>query len=213
MTDVSLQVHYREKRGKAYRRELFRQDMVPGVVYGKAVGAVPVQVGIKPLKNVLAKAKGGVVDLTVQGPAEDESNSYKVLVKDIQVDPIKQIFMNIDFHQISMEELVSTTVAISFVGEVELGIVQYGIRELQISCLPDNIPGSITVNIDGMEIGSTIAVQDLTLPEDVTPLDDPKTVVVTVLAEQKEEEEEVDEEAAEGVDEEVADEEKETPEE
>lgn len=201
---ASLQVHYREKKGKSYRHELQRRDMVPGVVYGKAVGAIPVEVEMKPFRQTLIMAKGGVVDLTVLGPGEGESNSYKVLVKDIQVDPIKQVMMNIDFHQISMEEKVTTTVAIDFTGEVKIGILQTGMRELQISCLPDNIPASITVDLNGMEVGSTILVRDLSLPEDVTPLDDPETVVVTVLGEQKEEVEETDEEIAEDAGEEDA---------
>ncbi|WP_051273347.1 50S ribosomal protein L25 [Desulfotruncus alcoholivorax] len=189
MENVSLQVNYRTKTGKAYRKELIRRGMVPGVVYGKEVGdggSIPVEVEFKPLKNVLANAKNSIIDLTVQGV--DAPKNFKVLIKDMQYDPINRAIMNIDFHQISMKESITTSVAITFNGEIKSGIPQYGIRELQISCLPSNIPAEIAVDLDSLNVGDTVAVRDITALDNVTILDDPDALIVTVLPERKAEE-------------------------
>lgn len=189
MENVSLQANYRTKTGKSYRKELISRGMVPGVVYGKEVGnsgSIPVEVELKALKNILANAKNSIIDLTVQDG--DAPKCYKALIKDMQHEPIKREIRNIDFQQISMKELITTYVAITFNGEVKLGVPQHGIRELQISCLPSNIPSAIEVDLSGMNVGDTVAVKDITALNDVTFLDDPDALIVTVLAERKAEE-------------------------
>lgn len=190
MENVILQVNYRTKTGKSYRKELTRRGMVPGVIYGKEVGdgggSIPVEVEFKPLKNILSNAKNSIIDLTVQGG--DAPENFKVLIKDMQHDPIKRMIWNIDFHQISMKESITTSIAITFNGEVKTGIPQHGIRELQISCLAANIPSEIAVDLDSLNAGDTVAVKDINVPDDVTVLDDPEALIVTVLAERKAEE-------------------------
>ena len=196
MENVSLQVNYRAKTGKSYRKELISRGMVPGVIYGKEVGdsgSIPVEVEFKALKNILVNAKNSIIDLTVQDG--DAPKSYKALIKDMQHDPIKREIRNIDFHQISMKELINTHVTITFHGEVKLGVPQHGLRELQISCLPSNIPSAIEVDLGGMNVGDTVAVKDITALNDVTFLDDPDALIVTVLAERKTEESAVDKSA------------------
>ena len=106
----------------------------------------------------------------------------------MQYDPIKRSLRNIDFHQISMKDAIVTSVAITFTGEVKAGIPQYGIRELQISCLPTDIPAQIEVNLDALNVGDTMAVKDIATLDKVAFLDDPDALIVTVLAERKAEE-------------------------
>lgn len=185
MESLSLQVNYRKKKGRGYRNELFRKEMVPGVVYGKAVGSIPVEVPLKPFRDVLARGMSNIIDLTVTGTGVDESRNYKVLVKDMQYDPIKRVLRHIDFQQVSMEEPLETTIPVNFTGEVKDGVLQHGIREIRIFCLPAEIPGAVTVDLDDLAVGDTVTVKDITIPGKVTVLEDPETVVVTVLAEHK----------------------------
>lgn len=187
MADLSLQVNYRAKTGKSYRKELARRNMVAGVVYGKAVGSIPVEMEYKPLRNVLSSGYNSVIDLTVNGPGEQETRGFKVLIKDLQYDPIKRVIQNVDFHQISMDSAIQVAVPIEFTGKLASGILQYGLRELQVSCLPGNIPREIVVNLDGLKEGDSIAVQDITVPGGVTVLDDPDSIVASVVAQQVEE--------------------------
>ncbi|MCG8402439.1 MAG: 50S ribosomal protein L25 [Firmicutes bacterium] len=187
MTEVNLQVNYRQQTGKSYRKELARKDMVPGVVYGKAVGSIPVEMEFKTLKTVLAGGRNAVIDLALQGPGEAESRNFKVLIKDLHVDPIKRVIQNIDFYQISMDNAIQVAVPIELTGELESGILQYGLRELQVSCLPGDIPREVAVSLEGMNVGDCVSVQDIKVPDSVTVLDDPGSVVASVVAQRVEE--------------------------
>ncbi len=183
MGNVSLQACYREKTGKTYRKKLAKKDKVPGVVYGKAVGSIPVEVDYKPLREILNTDRYSVVDLTIQGAGDGQPKSYKVLIKDLQYDPIKRDLLNVDFHQISLEQPIQVTVPVAVTGKIKDGVLQYGLRELEVSCLPGDIPREITVSVDGLAVGDTITVGDINLPSGVSVLDDPEAVVVTVVAE------------------------------
>lgn len=196
MTEFNLQVNYRAQTGKSYRKELARKDMVPGVVYGKAVGSIPVEMEYKPLKNIIGQ--NAVIDLTVLGPGKEETRSLKVLVKGYQVDPIRRVYQNIDFHQISLDNAIQVGVPVELAGQVTGGILQQGLREIQVSCLPGDIPREVTVSLEGMTVGDSITVQELQLPENVTVLSEPGAMVATVVAQQAEEAEpEAGEEAGE----------------
>ncbi|HBX23940.1 MAG TPA: 50S ribosomal protein L25 [Desulfotomaculum sp.] len=195
MAEFNLQVNYRAKTGKSYRKELANKDMVPGVVYGKAVGSIPVEMEYKPLRNILGQ--NAVIDLTVLGPDQGETRNLKVLVKDVQVDPIKRVYLNIDFHQISLDYAIQVGVPIELTGQVKGGILQHGLREVQVSCLPGDIPRGVTANLDGMTVGDTITIRDLPLPENITVLDEPDAMVATVVAQRVEAAEPGDEEAGE----------------
>lgn len=197
MAEFNLQVDYRDRTGKSYRKELARRDMLPGVLYGKAVGSIPVEMEFKPLKNILAGNRNAIIDLAVRGPGQGETRNFKAMIKDLHYDPIKRIIQNIDFYQVSMDNAIQVGISIELTGEVAEGILQYGLRELQVSCLPGDIPGGITASLDGMKVGDTITVQDLAVPENVTVLDDPGTVVASVVAQRLEAEEPKAEEAGE----------------
>lgn len=199
MAQVNLQVTVRDRTGKSYRKELSRRDMVPGVVYGKSVGSIPVEMEYKPLRNILAGNRNAIIDLAVQEPGGDETRNYKVMVKDMDYDPIKRVIRNVDFYQISMDNAIQVGIPIELTGKVAAGILQYGLRELQVSCLPGNIPEGITASLDGMTVGDTITVQDLAVPENVVVLDDPAAMVATVVAQRVEAEEPADEEEGEGL--------------
>lgn len=198
MTDFNLQVNYREKTGKSYRKELARREWVPGVVYGKEVGSIPVELEYKPLRNILLRGSNAVVNLSIQGSDEGKTQNCKVLIKDLQYDPLKGDLMNIDFHQISLKDTIQANVPINFVtGKVD-GIVQYLLRELEVSCLPTDIPQEFTVNVGELSVGDTITVKDIAVPDNVTVLNEPDVAVVTVVAQRAAEEPTAEEEAEEG---------------
>ena len=187
MAEVNLQVNYRQQTGKSYRKELARKDRVPGVVYGKAVGSIPVEMDYKPLKTILAGGRNAVIDLALLGPGEAENRDFKVLIKDLHVDPIKRVILNIDFYQISMDDAIQVAVPIELTGELESGILQYGLGELQVSCMPGDIPREVVVSLEGMNVGDSVLVQDIKMPDSVTVLDDPGSVVASVVAQRVEE--------------------------
>ncbi len=187
MTNPNLQVNYRHQKGKSYRKQLARQEMIPGVVYGRAVGSIPVEVGIKPLNKILSKGANSLIDLTINGSGGQEDNHYKVLIKDIQYSAVKHELLSVDLHQISLNDPIQAAVPINFIGKVNDGIEQYVLRELQVSCLPADIPKEIEFNLDGLSVGDTVSVRDIAVPNNVVLVDEPDTTVVTVMAQRVEE--------------------------
>jgi large subunit ribosomal protein L25 len=109
------------------------------------------------------------------------------LLKDYQVDPLKKELLHTDFFEVSLTEKVRITVHVSTIGEPigvkrDAGILQHTLREIEIECLPDKIPGKIEVDISKLEIGQSIHVRDLKIAEGIKIITDPGDVIVTVIA-------------------------------
>ncbi|WP_027717171.1 50S ribosomal protein L25/general stress protein Ctc [Desulfovirgula thermocuniculi] len=200
--EAVLVAQVRAGRGKGYRNRLAAQGKIPAVVYGKAVGSLPVEISLRELRKLLGGevTRSKVLDLKIAGDGWERQE--KVLIKEMQHDPLTGRLIHVDFHQISLTEEVTTTVPVELVGEPvgikKGGILQHQLREVEISCLPTAIPEAITVDVSGLDVGDTIFVRDLVVPEGVKVLADPDEVVATVVEAEAEEvaEEEGKEEGA-----------------
>lgn len=190
----SLKVKAREETGKGVARKLRREGLLPGVVYGRKRQPQPLIVNPEELQN---KVSGNVIfDLDITGDGE---GSETVMIKDIQRDPIKGNLIHIDFQHISMDEKISVSVLLNLQGDAEGiregGVLQQLLREVEVECLPANIPEELTLDISELTIGNSLLVSDLEVPDDVevlTPLDEVIVTIVTPteLVEEEEEEEE-----------------------
>lgn len=175
--------------------------MIPGVVYGHNFGPIPVQVELEELKRLLhhESIESMLIRMKLNGREET------VMIREIQRHPVTYDILHVDFHRISLTEEVTTRVPVELVGESigvkEGGILEFPLREIEIRCLPTEIPEHITIDISQMKIGDSLRVGDLELKEGITVLDDPETVIVLIAApvvrEEIEEAEEVPEEAEE----------------
>lgn len=195
MTQNNLSAGTRTAKGGSYRKELVARGMVPAVVYGKNIGSLPVEVDIRNFYDAMKGGRNTIIDLDING-----DKTYKVMVREVQRDPIRQETIHIDFHQISLEDRMQASVPLIFEGEVASGaVLQIVRRELNVSCLPADIPEGIKVDIGGLNPGESIAVSSLDIPVEVTVLDEPDepVVTVTVVAEEPAEEEAEGEDAAE----------------
>jgi large subunit ribosomal protein L25 len=109
------------------------------------------------------------------------------LLKDIQVDPIRGELLHTDFFEVSLAEKVRVSLHVITVGEPigvkrDAGILQHTLREVEVECLPDKIPGKVEIDIAGLEVGQSVHVSDLTFEEGIKVLTDPGDVIVTVTA-------------------------------
>jgi large subunit ribosomal protein L25 len=171
-----LDVQHRTVRGKQVRR-LRRENQVPAVVYG--VGGEPVSISCprRPLEILLAKAGAThVITLNVEGREE------YTLVRDVQRDPIRLDIKHVDFLRIDLNKKLRTEVRITFVGNPKLGadltLAQY-LTQIQVECLPINIPDHIEVQIGHMAVaGQHVLVKDLPKLEGVVYIHDMSDVVV-----------------------------------
>jgi large subunit ribosomal protein L25 len=165
--------------------KLRKQGSVPGVVYGKKLEQ-PVSIAVeeKELLALLRSHPHSLLELDVPG-----AGKQPVMLTQVQRDPLTKSVLHIDFHQVNMNEAVRTPVRLEFIGDSqgvrEGGILQPMLHEIEISCLPDRIPEAIEVDVSGLQIGESLLVSDLKLPEGVTARVDADQVVVTVLLPQK----------------------------
>ncbi|MFZ5642746.1 MAG: 50S ribosomal protein L25 [Bacillota bacterium] len=182
MTEHNLSASVRRNMAKSYRKDLLSRGMVPAVVYGKTVGNVPLEIGLKDLERALHSGKNTIINLAVSG----NGGPYKVMVKDLQYDPLRKGLIHADFQQISLKDRINTSVDVVLTGEAEGGLARVVMRSLDISCLPTNIPDNITVDVSGMSPGGSITVGDLDIPEGIRVLAEPDVTVVTVMAPDRE---------------------------
>ncbi|MFZ5646220.1 MAG: 50S ribosomal protein L25 [Bacillota bacterium] len=192
MAGYNLEASVRKNMTKSYRKRLYSKGMVPAVLYGKNIGSLPLEVSEKELQDALHTGKNKIINLEVSG----NGGPYKVMVREMQFDPLKKEIIHADFQQISMRDRIHTSVPVVVYGEVDEGLAQVVLRRLEISCLPADIPDQITVDISGMSPGDSLSVIDLDIPGGINVLTDMDSTVVTVLSP----EEEVGEKASEAED-------------
>lgn len=183
---IAMKADPRSVKTKGDLRLLRSGGMVPGVVYGKSLNApAPVSVREKDLKALLRSHPNAVLELDVP-----DQGKHSVMVADVQRDSMSHQIMHVDFHQINMNEAVRANVRIEHAGDSagvrEGGLLSIVLHELEVECLPGDIPESISVDISALAIGESLQVKDLTLPQGVESKSDPELVVLTVLAPQKE---------------------------
>lgn len=194
---ASLKVKDRPDLTKSQKKQMRAEGFVPASVYGKSIDNVSVSVNQRDIFQILKTNPNGVIQLTL--PYENQN--HPVMIQDIQKDPISGDLLHIDFHRIQMDEPVKSTVPIEVVGDAvgvkEGGILQVQSHELEVKCLPDQIPSSLQLDVTKLEIGGNMTVADISVPGGVEVLSDDNEVVVTLLAPQKNEEAETEETAAE----------------
>jgi len=191
-----IEVVSREDAGKGASRRLRRTGMVPGIIYGGHKDATRIAVNHNDLIQHLENEAfySHILALTLDG------NSERVVLKDLQRHPAKPFVTHIDFQRISASEKIRMQVPLHFTNEKESpgikmgGLASHSLKEVEITCLPKDLPEFIEVDLTGMEIGSTIHVNELRLPEgiELTSALDPKAAVVSVHGARSEEDEEAE---------------------
>jgi len=145
--------------------------------------SLPVQLSGKELSRFVSRTAGEQVIVNLQFP----DGTKQAIVKDYQVDPVMGNLLHVDFQEISATEAIRVMVHVAIKGEAigvkrDKGVLQHGLREIEIECLPDKIPGHVDVDVTNMGLGQAIHVSDLKLGEGIKVLTDPDEVLATVIA-------------------------------
>jgi len=215
MSNLELEVSKRNIKGKKVRF-LRRGGLIPGIIYGHGISSIPVQVDIKKLSHLLGKAGGtDLINLKIK----NEDSTSRVLIRDIQRNPLTGDPIHVDFYQVKMTEKLRAEVPLIFVGEppaLKLKNVSllHALTSLHIEALPDDLPHNIEVDISGLEKPEdALHVKDIKINPKISILTDPEQMVIKVT-ELRKGMEEVPAAAEVGVGEEtVAEEEEKKPEE
>jgi large subunit ribosomal protein L25 len=194
MEEVVFQANHRDVIGKKVRK-LRHDGLLPAIVYGHNIDPIPITLDMKEASRTLDMiSPSALVVLSIDG------EKHYSLVRDKQRNPVKRSIIHVDFQAVSLTETVRADVTINLVGEAPavetyLAVLVPSLEQISIECLPTNLPDRIDVDISGLEeIGDSLLVSDLVVPEGVEILNDPEDVVVVVIAQAAEEEEEVEEE-------------------
>lgn len=183
MERITLHAEKREKAGKGAARSLRRSGVVPAVLY-RGGSSTPIKINAKELTMFMRATAGEQVMVDIQFQDGDKKLA---LMKDYQVDPLKGELLHTDFFEVSLTEEIRVTVHVTTTGEPigvkrDGGLLQHGVREIEIQCLPDRVPGHIEVDVSGLETGKAIHVGDLPLGEGIKVLTDAGELIATVGA-------------------------------
>lgn len=185
MEQISLVAQLRKETGKKGAKNLRASGLVPAVVYKEGKDAVSVQLKDKELEKALHTSAGENVLINLKIADETKTAPKTVIIKEVQHHPLSGKIIHVDFNQISLTKTMTFNVPILAKGESigvkqDGGIMFYVMRELQIECLPTQIPKNIEVEISQLKIGDSIHVKDLSLPPGVKVLNGPELSVISV---------------------------------
>jgi large subunit ribosomal protein L25 len=190
MKRLELEVSKRDITGKKVRF-LRRQGIFPAKIYGHVIDSTAINVDAKSLKHLLARV--GSTDL-ISIKIDDTKNPLRVLIRDIQRDPLNDDLLHVDFYHVRMDEKIKADVPLAFIGEapvlkkIKNSSVLHLIDSLHIEALPDDLPHSLEVDVSSLEeLDSAIHVKDIHLGDGITLLSDPEQMAVKVIEARKEE--------------------------
>ena len=186
--ELKLTAEKRIETGKGAARKARERGEVPAVMYG--LGETPVSLLIKKedLSDALGSAAGSNVLLDLQVVDGKNKDSHLVMIKELQRHPFKERLLHVDFLKVARDATVNMRVPISINGEEESpglkngGTLQHNLWDVEIECLPGDVPDHIYIDITDADIGDHLTVSDLDMPEGVTLLTEPGDVVLTILA-------------------------------
>ncbi|MCD6561857.1 MAG: 50S ribosomal protein L25 [Deltaproteobacteria bacterium] len=205
--ELAAQVRY--DSGKGVARKLRQNNRVPGIFYGPGTESVMISLDYPELERIMDQVSGENILLDLKLQSEQGAETKTVMLKDLQTDPVKDKFVHVDFYEIAMDRKITVRIPINLLnipkGVTEGGVLQHIRRELTITCLPDKLISSLDIDVSNLEIGDSLHVSALELPEEITSVDEGHLTIAIIAAptiskaEEEEEEEsaELQEESAE----------------
>ena len=183
MADIHIEAAPRQAGSSNLARRMRRERKLPAVVYGGDKDSNTITLNPREIISIIKSESGQntIFKLTVGGGSEEN-----VMIFDLQIDPITHQLIHADLVRIAMDVEIEVSVPLVIVGEpvgvlVDGGVLDHSLRELVVLCLPSNIPDAIEVHVSELEMNSSIKVEDLTLPPDVTLVTDPDRSIASVV--------------------------------
>jgi large subunit ribosomal protein L25 len=190
MQQIVIDATPREERGKNAARRIRRSGQIPAVLYGGTGDPLAVAVNAKQVAGILRSESGHNTIFTVKLPGGE----HKVMLKDWQVDPVKGALLHVDMLRVALDVHMHVKVPVHTFGEpqgvkLQGGIFEMVTREVEIECLPTEIPDEFKVDVTELMIGKQLRAADLPLdPQKMKLVSDPQRVIAHVVALRAEEE-------------------------
>ncbi len=189
---VSLKAFPRNSLGRQQAKKTRAAAMIPAIIYGAHIKPTPIQVETREMERVFkhATSENMLVDLALE--EKGKTTNRLAFIQEIQHHPTSDCILHLDFHEVRADEKLHARVTIIALGEPEGvrtggGVLEQALRELEVECLPKDLPDRIEIDVSALQIGSNIHVKELKVPSNVTVLSHAEAPVFTVLAPIKEE--------------------------
>ena len=216
MEKLKLKVELRNDLGKECNKKFRRKGIIPSVFYSPHDEKnLLLKIKREDFLKLYSVKKRGVINLEIS----DGKKSFDRLavIKDIQYNTLKKQLLHIDFYGVTLKEKLTLEVGIELIGEPigvkEGGVLDIELREVEIECLPTQVPESLSADISHLKINDHLTVSELNIPKGIKVLEEPDRVVVSVFPPTKIEEVVEEEEVAEEAEEEAEEREEEKEEE
>ena len=192
MEEIILEIQPREELGKNKVKGLRGKGFIPAVIYAEGKKSQAIKVSHRQLWQLIHqhRLESMVINLKIQDDKKQKGRSC--LIKEIQYDPVKGDIIHVDFNEISLTKVIKVNVPVVAKGE-PIGVKQEGgslehiLWEIEVECLPTDIPKGIEVDVSQLEIGDAIHIKDITFPPNIKVLNSPEAIVFSVTAPIKEE--------------------------
>jgi large subunit ribosomal protein L25 len=192
MEEIFLDVEAREEVGRANVKRLRDKGFIPAVVYAEGKESLPLKIPTSQLVKLIHqhRIENAIINLKVKDDKKQKARAC--LIKEIQYDPVNGDIKHLDFNEISLTKAIKVNVPVTAKGEPagvkqEGGSLEHILWEIEIECLPTDIPKDIEVDVSNLKIGEAIHIKDITFPSTIKVLTDPGAVVLSVAAPMKEE--------------------------
>jgi large subunit ribosomal protein L25 len=186
---IVIKSEKRQGLGSNAARRLRAQGFVPAVLYGESMASMPLVLNKKDIVQILKLESGENTIFKVSVDADE----YDAMIKDLQVDPATDELLHADLIRISMDKAVRVTIPVVHRGEpigvkTEGGFIDFVTREVEVECLPRDIPESLSIDISELHINQSYKVENMSIPTGVRVMTEPGTVLVLISMPHKEEE-------------------------
>ena len=194
MVQNQLVADIRKNTGKSANHKLRQAGKIPATLYGQR-GNFLLEMAEESTRHILEKMSGmhEMVPITVTDPSNQENWTARVLLREIQKHPYKHKLIHLDFWELPETKSQVVRVPLDVTGESpgvkSGGVLQMVVREIPVSCLPADIPSSLVVDVSNLEIGDSIKIQDVELPEKVSLNSDENYAIISIVGRAPEEEE------------------------
>jgi large subunit ribosomal protein L25 len=190
MEIAKLVVHRRDQAGKGVARRLRRAGQLPAVLYGNGP-TLAIALAEKDLVHIQQSEAGEntILDFTIEG---DTPEGCQAILREVQVDPVSRALLHADFYRVDMNKTITVMVPLTFINEPHNllqsvnAVLTHLWREVEVACLPRDIPDEIAVDLAAIHPGATFKAEALVLPPGVTLVTDPEEVIVTAHVEAEE---------------------------
>jgi len=197
---LELNAVTRTDSGKGQARTLRREGRLPAVLYGPNTDPVMLSIDLSELEDITKGGSAGQALLSIS--VKGEKKSRTAMIKELQVSPLSGDYLHVDFYEVDMQKKINVMVPVTTIGKcigIEMGgMLQLIRRELEVLCLPGNIPEHIEIDITELNIGDSVHVEDVKLEGDIEIPHEVDFTILTILSAKMKEEEVEEEELEEG---------------